>query len=49
MKKLILSLFLFTPLFATAQAVSINTDGSNPAPSAILDVKVPTKVYSCRA
>jgi hypothetical protein len=30
---------LLIPGFLHAQAVSINTDGSNPAPSAILDVK----------
>ncbi|MBK9336328.1 MAG: tail fiber domain-containing protein [Lewinellaceae bacterium] len=32
-------LFLLVPAFAGAQAISINTDSSNPDPSAILDVK----------
>ncbi len=36
---LVLLFLLLAPAFAGAQAISINTDGSNPAPSAILDVK----------
>ncbi|MBK9336326.1 MAG: tail fiber domain-containing protein [Lewinellaceae bacterium] len=35
----IVFLLLLTPAFAGAQAISINTDSSNPDPSAILDVK----------
>ncbi len=39
-KRLFSALFLLLALgFAQAQAVSINTDSSNPDPSAILDVK----------
>lgn len=36
---LFLLFLLLAPAFAGAQAISINTDGSNPDPSAILDVK----------
>lgn len=41
MKNALLSVLflLIAPAFLLAQAVSINTDGSNPDPSAILDVK----------
>ena len=37
--RLIIPFFLLLPAFLLAQAVSINTDGSSAAPSAMLDVK----------
>ena len=36
---LVLLSLLLAPAFAGAQAISLNTDGSSPDPSAILDVK----------
>lgn len=45
MKQLNLVVFflLLTPAFAHAQAIAVNTDASNPDPSAILDVKSTNK------
>ncbi len=40
---LVLLFLLLAPAFAGAQAISINTDASNPDPSAILDIKSTNK------
>src|SRR3982751_7063765 len=43
MKKILLPLFLATVIYASAQNVAINNDGSLPATSAMLDVKSTSK------
>jgi hypothetical protein len=45
MKKLLVLLAIFTTMAATAQSVGINTDGSTPDASAILDVSSTSKGF----